>query len=88
MRQGFLACLLILLGFLLGGFVGGAIGNRYDSEVAQRIEAEGKLVDFLPVITFLDACIGATVGTLTAFVISFPILRSRTMKPRLPSEFE
>jgi hypothetical protein len=88
MRRALLGCLLTLLGFLLGGCVGGAIGMRYDEAAARRIEAEGDIADFLPVVTFLDACIGATVGMLTALLISLLVLRSRATKPRLLSEFE
>jgi hypothetical protein len=45
-------------------------------------------VDFLPVVTFLDACVGATVGTLTAPVISLLVLRSGTTRPPRQSEFQ
>jgi hypothetical protein len=88
MRRALLGCFLTLLGFLVGGCVGGAIGGRIDTVVAQRIEAEGSTADFLPVVTFLAACMGAVVGTLTALVFSLLLLRSRTTNPPLPSEFE
>ncbi len=88
MRRLALVCFLTSLGFLLGGCVGGVIGDRMDAATARQFEAEGEIADFLPVVTFLSAYIGAAVGMLTALVISLLVLGSRTKKPRMPSEFE
>ena len=54
------------------------------------MEAEGKTADFLPVVTFVAAFIGAAVGVFTALFISSLafVLRKSTMKLRPPSEFE
>jgi hypothetical protein len=89
MRRLALGCFLTLLGFLLGGCVGGVIGDRMDAATARQIEAEGDVADFLPVVTFLGACMGAWVGMLTALVVSLLVLlRSRATKPRMPSELK
>jgi hypothetical protein len=90
MRYMALGCFLTLLGFLVGGCVGGAIGQRLDAETARSIEAEGEIADFLPVVTFVGVCMGAAVGVFTALFISLLafVLRKKTMKPILPSEFE